>query len=117
MARGRLRVSLGRLYGEDLMAQTLVIVESAAKCRTIQHYLGAGYLVRACFGHVRDLPTDRLGVDVDRDFAAEYVVPTAKAGIVKQLRAATRSASSVLLASDPDREGEAIAWHLVAALV
>ena len=98
------------------MAQTLVIVESAAKCRTIQHYLGAGYLVRACFGHVRDLPTDRLGVDVERDFAAEYVVPTAKASIVEQLRAATRSASSVLLASDPDREGEAIAWHLVAAL-
>src|SRR5437868_172348 len=87
VARGRRRVSLGRLYGEALMAQTLVIVESAAKCRTIQHYLGAGYLVRACFGHVRDLPTDRLGVDVDRDFAAEYVVPTAKASIVKQLRA------------------------------
>src|SRR5205823_11583284 len=86
VARGRLRVSLGRLYGEDLMAQTLVIVESAAKCRTIQHYLGAGYLVQACFGHVRDLLTNRLGVDVERDFAAEYVVPTAKAGIVEQLR-------------------------------
>ena len=98
------------------MGQTLVIVESAAKSRTIQNYLGGGYVVRACFGHVRDLPTDRMGVDVDRDFATEHVVPEARARVVKALKAEARSASAVLLASDPDREGEAIAWHLVAAL-
>jgi DNA topoisomerase-1 len=98
------------------MAQTLVIVESAAKSKTIQNYLGGGYVVRACFGHVRDLPTDRIGVDVDRDFAAEYVVPEGRARVVKELKAEARAASLVLLASDPDREGEAIAWHLVAAL-
>jgi DNA topoisomerase I len=90
--------------------------ESAAKSKTIKNYLGGGYVVRACFGHVRDLPTDRMGVDVDRDFAAEYVVPEAGARVVKELKAEARSASAVLLASDPDREGEAIAWHLVAAL-
>ena len=98
------------------MARTLVVVESAAKSRTIQQYLGNGYIVRACFGHVRDLPVDRMGVDVDRDFAAEYVVPAAKADVVKRLKAEAGSATAVLLASDPDREGEAIAWHLVAAL-
>jgi DNA topoisomerase I len=98
------------------MARTLVVVESAAKSRTIQQYLGAGYIVRACFGHVRDLPVDRMGVDVDHDFAAEYVVPAARADVVKRLKAEARSATAVLLASDPDREGEAIAWHLVAAL-
>jgi len=98
------------------MAQTLVIVESAAKSKTIQKYLGSGYVVRACFGHVRDLPTDRMGVDVDHDFAAEYLVPEAKVRVVKELKAEARAASTILLASDPDREGEAIAWHLVAAL-
>ena len=69
------------------MTQTLVIVESAAKSKTIQNYLGGGYVVRACFGHVRDLPTDRMGVDVDRDFAAEYVVPEGRARVVKELKA------------------------------
>src|SRR6266851_7017841 len=80
------------------MAQTLIIVESAAKSKTIQNYLGGGYVVRACFGHVRDLPTDRMGVDVDRDFAAEYVVPEARARVVKELKAEDRAASAVLLA-------------------
>ena len=77
------------------MARTLVVVESAAKSRTIQQYLGNGYIVRACFGHVRDLPVDRMGVDVDRDFAAEYVVPAAKADVVKRLKAEAGSATAV----------------------
>ncbi|MBI4213161.1 MAG: type I DNA topoisomerase [Chloroflexi bacterium] len=98
------------------MAGKLVIVESPAKARTIERYLGRGYDVRASLGHVRDLPKSRLGVDVDRDFAPHYVVPREKAARVKELKARAKQADEIILATDPDREGEAIAWHLVEAL-
>src|SRR5205814_387066 len=94
----------------------LVVVESTAKAKTIEKFLGRGYAVRACLGHVRDLPTSKLGVDVEHDFTPQYVVPRERKDVVKRLKDDARGKGSVLLATDPDREGEAIAWHLVAAL-
>jgi len=94
----------------------LVIVESPAKARTIGRLLGHGYRVEPSVGHVRDLPANRMGVDVDHDFAPRYVIPEKKKELVKKLQDEARHASEVYLATDPDREGEAIAWHLAAAL-
>src|SRR5207245_8682024 len=96
--------------------QSLVVVESAAKAKTIEKFLGRQYAVRACLGHVRDLPTSRLGVDVENQFRPQYVVPKERKDVVKRLKDEARGKTSVLLATDPDREGEAIAWHLVSAL-
>lgn len=93
----------------------LVIVESPAKARTIGRYLGRGYEVTASMGHVRDLPKSTMGVDVDHEFAPKYIVPRDKLKTVKQLRESVKAAREIILATDPDREGEAIAWHLVAA--
>jgi DNA topoisomerase I len=90
----------------------LVIVESPAKARTLARMLGRGYEIKASLGHVRDLPKSRIGVDVDHDFAPKYVVSRDKAKTVKELKDAARDAKAVYLATDPDREGEAIAWHL-----
>ncbi|HEU4725997.1 MAG TPA: type I DNA topoisomerase [Candidatus Eisenbacteria bacterium] len=94
----------------------LVIVESPAKARTIGKYLGPGFEVRASNGHVRDLPKSKLGVDVDDDFAPSYVLIKGKGNIVKDLKASARRAAVIYLAPDPDREGEAIAWHLAETL-
>jgi len=96
-------------------SKKLVIVESPAKARTIEQYLGKNYIVRASVGHVRDLLRSRLSVDVENDFEPEYRVPNDKRETVKELRAAVAKADEVYLATDPDREGEAIAWHLIAA--
>src|SRR3954454_20352137 len=96
--------------------QSLVVVESAAKARTIEKFLGRDYAVRACLGHVRDLPTSRLGVDVENHFQPNYVVPKDRKDVVKRLKDEARGKTAVLLATDPDREGEAIAWHLLSAL-
>jgi len=93
----------------------LVIVESPAKAKTIGKYLGGGYTVKASMGHIRDLPKSSLGVDVDDDFTPKYLVPRDKAKIVKELKQSVQRAREVILATDPDREGEAIAWHLVQA--
>jgi DNA topoisomerase-1 len=92
-----------------------VIVESPAKARTISWYLGRGYIVKASMGHVRDLPKSKLGVDVEHGFAPTYLVLQEKAGVVKELAESVRRAPVVILATDPDREGEAIAWHLIEA--
>ncbi len=94
----------------------LVIVESPAKARTLQPMLGAGYVVRASMGHVRDLPSDQLGVDVENDFRPTYHLLRQKSKTIKALRAALEEAGEVYLSTDPDREGEAIAWHLLQAL-
>jgi len=94
----------------------LVIVESPAKARTIGKFLGRRYIVRASIGHVRDLPKNRLGVDVSHDFEPTYVIPTAKKAVVKELKQYARHADSIWLATDPDREGEAISWHLLHVL-
>ena len=98
------------------MAKNLVVVESKAKAKTIEKFLGGRYAVEACLGHVRDLPTSKLGVDVQHEFRPQYVVPTDRKDIVRRLREKAGTAESILLATDPDREGEAIAWHLVSAL-
>src|SRR5438067_1298154 len=90
----------------------LVIVESPAKARTIKKYLGRNFYVEASMGHVRDLPKSTLGVDTERGFAPQYVVPRDKSKTVKELRQRVQSAKAVYLATDPDREGEAIAWHV-----
>ncbi|MDE3096302.1 MAG: type I DNA topoisomerase [Chloroflexota bacterium] len=94
----------------------LVIVESPAKARTLANILGGEYDVRASVGHVRDLPKSRLGVDVEHDFEPRYIVPKEKKEIVKALAEAARKAGVVYLATDPDREGEAISWHLQQAM-
>lgn len=95
------------------MTTKLVIVESPAKAKTIEKYLGRDYRVRASLGHVRDLPKSKLGVDVDHDFRPQYLVPREKAKQVRTLRGEAQRADEIFLATDPDREGEAIAWHLV----
>ena len=108
------------------MARPLIIVESPAKARTLTRYLGSQYRVEASYGHVRDLPESaaevpaqikgetwgRLGVDTDGDFTPYYVVPADKRKYVAALKAAVKDASEVILATDPDREGESISWHL-----
>src|SRR5512139_3624434 len=94
----------------------LVIVESPAKARTIAKYLGPGYIVKASNGHVRDLPKSKLGVDVEKRFEPSYVLIRKKGDIVRDLKAAAKRAATVYLAPDPDREGEAIAWHLAETL-
>lgn len=98
------------------MAKTLVIVESPAKAKTIGRYLGKDYDVEASVGHVRDLPRSTLGVDVDNDFKPRYITMPGKETVIRQLKKKKDKAENVLLATDPDREGEAIAWHLAHAL-
>lgn len=98
------------------MADNLVIVESPAKAKTIQKFLGNGYEVKSSFGHIRDLQDKKLSVDVERNFTPEYVIPSDKKKVVAELKKAASSASTVWLASDEDREGEAISWHLFETL-
>ena len=94
----------------------LVIVESPAKAKTISKYLGRGYKVTASMGHVRDLPASQLGIDVDNGFAPKYITIKGKQKLVKELKAEAKKCDGVLLATDPDREGEAISWHLANSL-
>jgi DNA topoisomerase-1 len=94
------------------MPKHLVIVESPAKARTVHRYLGNQYLVRASMGHIRDLPRQRLGVDIEHDFEPEYEVIPERKKTVAELREFAKQCEAVLLAADPDREGEAICWHL-----
>lgn len=92
---------------------TLVIVESPAKAKTIEKYLGKGYVVKSSVGHVRDLPkTNKDAIDIDGGFVPRYIISPGKEKVIKDLKAAAKKADAVLLASDPDREGEAIAWHV-----
>ena len=93
----------------------LVIVESPAKAKTVGRFLGKGYTVRASVGHVRDLLRSKLSVDVEHDFTPQYRVPNEKREVVKELTKLAQKAESIYLATDPDREGEAIAWHLMEA--
>ena len=91
---------------------SLVIVESPAKAKTIGKYLGRGYTVRATVGHVRDLPAKKLGIDIDKGFAPEYVTIEGKEDILTDLKKIAKGASEIFIATDPDREGEAIGWHV-----
>lgn len=98
------------------MGKNLVIVESPAKAKTIKKYLGRDYEVVASMGHVRDLPKSKLGVDVDNDFAPQYINIRKQSETIKKLKAAAKDKKKIFLATDPDREGEAISWHLAQLL-
>ncbi len=98
------------------MAKNLVIVESPAKVKTIQKFLGANYEVAASNGHVRDLPKSRLGIDVEHDYEPKYITIRGKGDLLADLRKSANKAEKVFLATDPDREGESISWHLAQAL-
>ena len=98
------------------MADSLVIVESPAKAKTIGKYLGKKYIVKASMGHVRDLPKSQLGVDTENKFDPKYITIRGKGDVLKELRKAQKKVKRVYLAADPDREGEAIAWHLAHSL-
>lgn len=94
------------------MAKNLVIVESPTKAKTIKKMLGSNYKVMASVGHVRDLPKSKIGIDIDKDFEPQYINIRGKGEIIKELKSEAKKATNVLLATDPDREGEAISWHL-----
>ena len=98
------------------MAKNLVIVESPAKVKTIKKFLGKNYEVTASNGHVRDLPKSQLGIDVEHDFEPKYITIRGKGDILAKLRKEVKKADKIYLATDPDREGEAISWHLAQAL-
>ena len=92
--------------------RTLVIVESPTKAKTIEKYLGRKFIVRASMGHLRDLPKSQFGIDVDHNFTPKYINIRGKGDLIKALKKDAKNAEKIYLASDPDREGEAIAWHL-----
>ena len=98
------------------MAHYLVIVESPAKVKTIKKFLGSSYTIAASNGHVRDLPKSQLGVDPENDYEPKYITIRGKGDILANLRKEAKKADKVFLATDPDREGEAISWHLATAL-
>jgi DNA topoisomerase-1 len=94
------------------MAKSLLIVESPAKASTLKKFLGSDFTVKASMGHVKDLPKSKLGVDIENKFTPSYEVIRKKAKVLKELKEAAKNATAVYLAPDPDREGEAIAWHI-----
>ena len=98
--------------GKNVRKKTLVIVESPSKAKTIGKYLGPSYKVMASVGHIRDLPKSKLGIDIENDFEPEYISIRGKGDLIKELKKEAKQASKVYLATDPDREGEAISWHL-----
>ena len=98
------------------MADKLIIVESPAKANTIKKFLGGSTKVVASMGHIRDLPKSKLGVDIEHDFEPEYINIRGKGDLIKSLKTDAKKAKTVYLATDPDREGEAIAWHLAKIL-
>ena len=99
-------------FDKSSMGENLVIVESPAKAKTIEKFLGEHYTVKSSFGHIRDLCKKNLGIDTAKDFEPEYIISDEKKKVVSELKAAVKKAQTVWLASDEDREGEAIAWHL-----
>lgn len=98
------------------MAKNLIIVESPAKAKTIRKFLGPNYEVTASQGHVRDLPKSQLGIDIEHDYEPKYITIRGKGELLASLRREVKKADKIYLATDPDREGEAISWHLVTAL-
>src|SRR3954465_15230715 len=98
------------------MAKALVIVESPAKAKTINKYLGKDYKVIASMGHVRDLPKSKLGVNVDEGFEPSYEVIASRKKVLTELKAEAKKSTDIYIATDPDREGEAIGWHLAEEL-
>src|SRR3989338_5352458 len=98
------------------MAKDLIIVESPTKAKTISKFLGSNYQVEASFGHVRDLPKSKMGIDIEHNFEPTYTIPVKAKEIIKELKAKVKNASSIILATDEDREGEAISWYLFFSL-
>ncbi|MDL2281393.1 DNA topoisomerase I, partial [Selenomonadales bacterium OttesenSCG-928-I06] len=94
------------------MSKALVVVESPAKAKTIEKFLGKNFFVKASMGHLRDLPKSQFGVDIENNFEPKYINIRGKGDLIKSLKSAAKNAEKVYLATDPDREGEAIAWHL-----
>ncbi len=94
----------------------LVIVESPTKAKTISRFLGSDFIIKSSFGHIRYLPQKNHGLDIEHDFVPDYVIPTKSRKTVRELKKAAEGADTIILATDPDREGEAIAWHLAYAL-
>ena len=100
----------------NLMADNLIIVESPAKARTISKFLTGRYQVKATMGHLRDLPKSQFGIDLENQYEPKYITIRGKGDLIKELKAAAKKAKHVYLATDPDREGEAISWHLATLL-
>ena len=98
------------------MTKNLVIVESPAKARTVSRYLGKDFQVEASVGHIRDLPSKEMAVDIDNNFTPSYVIMPGKKSIVQNLKKLARNAENIYLATDPDREGEAISWHILESI-
>ncbi len=98
------------------MGKPLIVVESPAKARTITKFLGKDFVVKASVGHIKDLPKTKLGVDIENGFKPHYVVIKGKKKVIGELKRASRGANEIYLAPDPDREGEAIAWHIAEEL-
>src|SRR5579875_715557 len=94
------------------MAKNLLIVESPAKAKTIEKILGDDFEVKSCYGHIRDLEKDDMGIDVKHNYKPRYIVPEEKQKVVKELKQVAKKSGEVWLATDEDREGEAISWHL-----
>ena len=94
----------------------LVIVESPTKAKTISKFLGKGFIVKSSFGHVRDLPQKEMGIDIKNNFTPEYIIPSKALPKVDELKKIAQKAEKIILATDEDREGEAISWHLQEAL-
>src|SRR6201998_3832714 len=98
------------------MAKNLLIVESPAKAKTIEKFLGEDFQVKSCYGHIRDLEKNDMGIDIKNNFSPKYIVPEEKEKVVKELKSLAKKADEVWLASDEDREGESISWHLAEVL-
>ena len=98
------------------MPKSLVVVESPAKAKTINKLLGRDYIVRSSVGHIRDLPAKKLGVDIENGFAPEYITIRGKGEVIKKIQAEAKKTEAIYLAADPDREGEAICWHIAETL-
>jgi DNA topoisomerase-1 len=98
------------------MSKPLIVVESPTKAKTISRFLGGAYTVKASMGHVRDLPKSKISIDVKNDFEPTYIIPPKAKEIIAELKKDAKTAPSIILATDEDREGEAISWHLVQAL-
>ncbi|HXF75032.1 MAG TPA: toprim domain-containing protein, partial [Methylomirabilota bacterium] len=99
-----------------MAAKNLVIVESPAKAKTLEKYLGRDFQVKASVGHIVDLPKSKLGVDLKKDFAPDFHVIQSKKKVIEDLKKAAKGKENIYLASDPDREGEAISWHVLEVL-
>jgi len=115
-AAPRAKSTSSRAAGGSAAGKDLVIVESPAKAKTLQKYLGSGYKIEASVGHVKDLPTSKMGVDLEHGFQPEYIITKGKEKVIERIRQNAAVANKIYLAPDPDREGEAIAWHLASEL-